>query len=93
MFLVYLDEDGDYNLLPDQVLGSIGGSANFTDDYYTFNISLYLQKLLNGEITSQGLYLISKNAGVSVNRCVLHGPNHTPGTPSENMRLILTFSY
>lgn len=93
MFLVYLDEDGDYNLLPDQVLGSIGGSANFTDDYYSFNISLYMQKVLNGEITSQGLYLISKNAGVSVNRCVLHGPNHTPGTPSENMRLILTFSY
>lgn len=93
MFLVYLDEDGDYNLLPDQVLGSIGGSGNFTSDYYTFNISLYVQKLLNGEITSQGLYLISKNAGVSVNRCILHGPNHTPDTPSANMRLILTFSY
>lgn len=93
MFLVYLDQEGDYNLLPDQVLGSIGGSANFTDDYYTFNISLYMQKVLNGEITSQGLYLISKNAGVSVNRCALHGPNHSPGTPSENMRLILTFSY
>ncbi len=93
MFLVYLDEEGDYNLLPDQVLGSIGGSANFTDDYYSFNISLYMQKVLNGEITSQGLYLISKNAGVSANRCALHGPNHTPGSPSENMRLILTFSY
>lgn len=93
MFLVYLDEEGDYNLLPDQVLGSIGGSGNFTEDYYTFNITLYMQKVLNGEITSQGLYLISKNAGVSVNRCILHGPNHTPSTPSENMRLILTFSY
>jgi hypothetical protein len=93
MFLVYLDEEGDYNLLPDQVLGSIGGSANFTDDYYSFNISLYMQKVLNGEIASQGLYLISKNAGVSVNRCALHGPNHSPGAPSENMRLILTFSY
>lgn len=93
MFLVYLDEEGDYNLLPDQSLGSIGGGANFTDDYYTFNISLYLQKVLNGEITSQGLYLISKNAGVTVTRCALHGPNHTPGLPSENMRLILTFSY
>jgi hypothetical protein len=93
MFLVYLDEDGDYNLLPDQSLGSIGGNANFTDDYYTFNISLYLQKVLNGEITSQGLYLISKNAGVTVTRCALHGPNHTPSAPSDNMRLILTFSY
>jgi len=93
MFLVYLDENGDYKLLPDQLLGSIGGSANFTDDYYSFNISLYLQKVLNREITSEGLYLISKNAGVSVTRCALHGPNYSPSAPSENMRLILTFSY
>lgn len=93
MFLVYEDADGDFNLLPDQVLGTIDGYGDFDSDYYTFNISLYLQKILNGEIESEGLYLISRNAGVSVNRCRLHGPNHTPGTPSENMRLILTFSY
>jgi hypothetical protein len=93
LFLVYKDDEGEFRLLPDQAFGTISGTGDFTSDHYIFNISLYIQRLLNGEINSQGLYLVSRNSGVSVNRSILHGPNYSTEDSSENMRMILTFSY
>jgi hypothetical protein len=93
LFLVYKDDEGEFRLLPDQAFGTISGTGDFTSDHYIFNISLYIQRLLNGEINSQGLYLVSRNSGVSVNRSILHGPNYSTEDSGENMRMILTFSY
>ncbi len=93
LFLAYKDQDGEFRVLPDQVVGNIGGTGNFQADQYVFNVSLYVQRLINGEIESQGLYLVSRNSGVSVNRSVLHGPDFPSDLPSERMRLVLTYSY
>lgn len=93
MFLVYKDSEGEYRLLPDQTFGTISGTADFSADHYIFNITLYIQRILTGEITSEGLYLISRTAGVSVNRSILHGPHYSADNIDENMRLVVTFSY
>ncbi|MEZ4798882.1 MAG: DUF4270 family protein [Flavobacteriales bacterium] len=93
MFLVYKDTEGEYRLLPDQTFGTISGTADYSADHYIFNITLYIQKVLTGEITSEGLYLISRTAGVSVNRSILHGPHYSADNIDENMRLVVTFSY
>lgn len=93
LFLVYKDLEGEFRVVPDQVIGNIGGTGNFVADQYVFNISLYVQRLLNNEIQSEGLYLVSRNSGVSVNRSVLHGPEFPTSVASERMRLLLTYSY
>lgn len=93
LFLVYKDTEGEFRLLPDQLFGTISGSADYVADRYIFNISLYIQRVLTGEIESQGLYLVSRNSGVSVNRSIIHGPLYNPENINDNMRLVFTFSY
>jgi len=90
--LLYLDAQGVLRALPDQAAQTIGGLGDFARNEYRFRIARYIQQVLNGEITSQGLYLLSTRAGVTVNRVVCHGPAHTLGQPFSNMRLVLTFT-
>ena len=89
LFLVYKDPEGSLRLVPDQILGTIGGSADLTADQYIFNISVYFQRVLTGEIQSEGLYLVSQNAGVSVTRSLLYGPEN----PERKMRMVVTFTH
>jgi hypothetical protein len=93
LFLAYEDEDGELRILPDQIFGNIGGTGNFATDRYIFNISIYIQRVLNGEIKSNGLFILSQNAGVSVARSVLHGPQYSDTDRGQNMRLILTYTH
>ncbi len=93
LFLVYEDEEGELRVLPDQIFGNIGGTADLVSDRYIFNISLYIQRVLNGEIKSRGLFILSQNAGVSVTRSILRGPQFDPDDLKQNMRLVLTYSY
>jgi hypothetical protein len=92
LVLLYVDESGDLRALPDQVSQTIGGAGDFVRDEYRFRIERYVQKVLNGDISSQGLYLLSTRAGVSVNRLVCRGPGFDPSDRTRNMRLILTFT-
>ncbi|MFY7707362.1 MAG: DUF4270 domain-containing protein [Flavobacteriales bacterium] len=93
LFLAYEDEEGELRILPDQLFGNISGTADFVADRYIFNISLYIQRVLNGEINSNGLFILSQNAGVSVARSVLHGPRYSVDDKNQNMRLILTYTH
>lgn len=93
LFLVYKDSTGELRILPDQILGNISGTADLVADQYVFNISLYIQRVLNGEIQSNGLYLVSQNAGVSVTRSLLHGPQFSTENKNRNMRMVLTFTH
>lgn len=91
LFLLTEGEDGNLVGLPDQLSSSvnIGGLYNNDRDAYVFNISRYVQNLLNGEQAASTLYLVSNNASVSVNRVLINGPEVLS---DDKMRLILTFS-
>ncbi len=91
LFLLYKNEEGDNNLLPDQTTSahSIGGNYDSTNRYYRFNITRYIQQVISGEIANTGIYAVSNSAGVTVNRVVLAGPLSPDG---NGMKLELTFS-
>jgi hypothetical protein len=91
LVLLYEDTEGKLRVLPDQTSQSIGGRADFSDRLYRFQIGRYVQQVINGDIASRGLYLLSTRAGVSVNRVVCRGPDFSTN-PNQRMRLILTVS-
>jgi len=92
LFLRYIDENGQIKILPDEAAQSIGGFLNTTRQKYSFIITRYIQSILTGEISSQGLYLIGGTTGVSAKRIIAHGPDYNPFLPAENTRLIVTFA-
>jgi len=76
--------------LPDQLngLGAIGGNYLSSERAYRFNITRYVQAVLNGAIPNNGVQLVSGSSGVSVNRTLLAGPLDA----AQPMRLRLTFT-
>ncbi|MBK9513445.1 MAG: DUF4270 domain-containing protein [Flavobacteriales bacterium] len=90
LFVFRKDEDGKDAFLPDQLagLGVIDGLYSSADRAYSFNITRYVQGLLNGSIPSGPIELVPGSSGVSVNRAVLAGPAGADG----GMRLQLTFT-
>jgi hypothetical protein len=76
--------------LPDQLqgTGSIDGQYNSADRCYRFNITRYVQGLLNGSMEERVLELVPGSNGISAARAVLAGPAH----PDGGMRLELTFT-
>ncbi|MEA3317411.1 MAG: hypothetical protein U9R54_05600, partial [Bacteroidota bacterium] len=47
------------------------GNYNSEMEYYSFNISLFLQQLVNGDSDKSSLYLRMTNYGISPNRVAL----------------------
>lgn len=90
----YYDDDADINQIQDQDIftQSIGGIYDHENNEYIFDISRYIQNLLNGSINDNGLGLFGTSTGVSANRVVLNGPSADDLDESLNMRLILSFS-
>jgi hypothetical protein len=82
--LVLVEELGGlYRFLVDQDEGTsyYGGVYNSTAKTYTFNIALYLQRVLNGLEPNLGLYLEvwTGDRPSTPNRVVLKGPKRHPG--------------
>lgn len=94
LFLLTRNEAGQDIILPDQLTAShdIGGVFEPDTLQYRFNITRWVQQVLTGDLVNTGLFLVSNNSGVSVNRVVLHGPHFSEAEPARNMRLRLTFS-
>ncbi|MCC6599309.1 MAG: hypothetical protein IT223_01385, partial [Crocinitomicaceae bacterium] len=92
LFLLYKNQQGSLQILPDQTMQTIGGGVNLFHNEYRFNISRYIQKVLNDEISPEAIYLLSSSAGVSVNRVFAHGPLFSSEDKRENMRLIITLT-
>ena len=90
LFVFRKNASGEDLFLPDQLDNglTIGGSFNADAGEYRFAITRYVQNILNGTLTNDGLSLVSGNGGVSTNRAVLAGPQHAEG----GLRLVLTFT-
>lgn len=90
LFLFRKDSADKDVFLPDQLagIGVIGGTYRSAEQDYRFNITRYVQGVLNGSIPNNGIEILSGGSGVSANRVLMAGPDR-----AENpMRLRLTFT-
>ena len=90
VFIFRQSDAGSDVFLPDQLngIGGVGGQFSSADQEYRFNITRYLQAVLNGDLPTDGFELVAGSSGVSANRVILCGPDH----PDHPMRLQLTFT-
>ena len=74
--LLSINEDGTTSLLPDYFEGTnyYGGSYNSSTGNVTFRISEYLQSLILGTQTSEGIYVSIVGASYNAKRWVIAGP-------------------
>lgn len=89
LFLFRKIETGDA-FLPDQLngLGVIDGVYREESNGYRFNITRYVQGLINGTYANDGLTMVVGGSGVTANRVVLNGP----AAAQSPMTLRLTFT-
>ena len=74
--LLSMNEDGTTSLLPDYMEGTsyYGGNYSHAKKKVTFRISEYLQSILLGDQTSQGIYVSIVGASYNAQRLVIAGP-------------------
>ena len=65
-----------------------GGVYNAIKKQYTFNITQYVQEIIDGKIDNLGLGLVVAGSADSAERVVVHGPGH----PDRPMRLEIMYT-
>jgi hypothetical protein len=90
LFIFRKGENGADAFLPDQTggIGSIDGSYRGNAREYRFNVTRYVQGVLNGSLPDTGVQLVAASNGITANRVVLAGP----AGQDKRMRLQLTFT-
>lgn len=90
VFLFRRSDTGGDVFLPDQLagIGAIDGRYRADERTYRFNITRYVQGLINGTYANDGFTMVSGSSGVSANRVVLAGP----AAVESPMKLRLTFT-
>ncbi|MFO7977381.1 MAG: DUF4270 domain-containing protein [Bacteroidales bacterium] len=90
LLLFSYDDQGQMEFLTDLQIGDeyFGGTYDEENNYYSFNITHYLQQVLNGNISNNGLSLVIGGAAENAQRVVLHGP----GRDEDPLRLELIYS-
>ncbi|MBK9177731.1 MAG: DUF4270 family protein [Flavobacteriales bacterium] len=90
IFLFRRSDTGGDVFLPDQLngIGAIDGRYRLEDQSYHFNITRYIQGVINGTYPNDGFTMVSGSSGVSANRVVLAGP----AASDDPMKLRLTFT-
>ena len=93
--LIIRNDDGVKYLLPDQTmfpgqagLDNVGGDYNETTHEYEFNITRYLNNVLNGRFENNRLTLECISAMVTPNRTVFYGSNAMTAQP----KLTITYT-
>lgn len=79
-FVFGFSADGEAVFLPDQFLGSIGGTLG-TDATYRFNITSFVNKVISGEWPNSKVYVGPVGGSVTANRSVFFGTNSTSKKP------------
>ena len=90
LLLLRFREDGDLGFLSDYHVGSdyFGGRLDKEKMEYRFNISQYVQELMDGRIENKGLTVVSSGVSERATRVVLRGP----GRHENPMRLVIYFT-
>lgn len=90
LFIFRKDTVGVETYLPDQFggLGLIDGNFRQAENAYHFNITRYVQRVLDGSIPNTGIEILAGSTGVTANRVVLSGP----ADGQDPMLLRLTFT-
>lgn len=91
LVLFEIKDDGTSGvILPDYFEGSnyFGGTYDATNKQYKFNISRYIQQVLAGQKSNNGLYILVSNGAILANRVVLGGGNST----DFKMKLNITYT-
>jgi hypothetical protein len=83
-------EDGTVSQLPDIFLGEnyFGGTWDPARRQYVFNVTQYLQEVMDGRIGDHGLALSVRFPSENAQRVVLNGPAH----PDRPMRLEIIYT-
>lgn len=91
---IYTDANGKDTAiyaLPDQGLPNYGGTYDGFNHEYDFDIASYIQKVLDGNITDHGLYLVIGGSAIAANRVVLYGPQKmSPSSPHLRLKMFYT---
>lgn len=90
MLLLRFREDGRLGFLSDYHVGSsyFGGELDQEKMEYRFNISQYVQDLMNGVYENEGLTIVSAGVSEKPSRVVLRGP----GRQENPMRLVIYYT-
>ncbi len=90
LLLLRIREDESLFFLTDFHVGRdyFGGMLDPEENQYVFNISQYLQEVMDGVHENHGLTLLASNAAEVTSRVVLHGP----GRQQQPMRFIIYYT-
>ncbi len=90
LLLLQYNEEEDLEFLSDYDLGPayFGGIYNEEKRHYRFNITKYIQDVLEGTTPNNGLTLTVSNAPVNAHRVILKGP----GRSTRPMRLEIVYT-
>lgn len=90
LFVFRTGDDGGDLFIPDQfeLSNHVGGVYDEDEEEYRFNITRYLQQVLNGTLENDGLHFVPSNRGVSVARVELMGQENL----ERQAKLVLTFT-
>lgn len=88
--LTGINESGDPIFLIDNFEGSdyFGGTIDYTNKTYKFNIARHIQQIINNSEQDYGLYLIAKGSAISANRSILNSAKNT----TSKIKLNITYS-
>ncbi len=91
---VVRDSVGVESNIPDFNMGLswYGGTWDATNHQYVFNITRYIQAILDGKETDFGLYLIDGAEALDPNGAVLYGAAKNPLNPTQRIRLKMYYT-
>ncbi len=91
LFLVGIDSLGKSYFTPDYIDSQTAFGGTLTSGTYTFLLTRYIQQILAGSRSNNGMYLVSPGASVNAYRTIVGGganPN-----PSSKMKLRITYTH
>jgi hypothetical protein len=87
--IITKSEDGTLTIIPDLLVSEdyAGSAFNSATKEYVFNITRYIQSILDGKAIERGLYIQAKGTGVSSFRVKINGGSN----PTKPIRLELLY--